>query len=104
MKRENVKREASNSASAPKNTFYAVNRDVPVLGDLREDKVEHDDGDEAGDERFGAGAAHPRCAAAAGEAFVAADECDGRAEKDALDQAFENLPVVDAHGRVAPIG
>src|SRR5689334_23765696 len=60
------------------------------------------DGDEAGDEAFGAGAADAAGAAAAGEALVATDQADGAAEEEALVDAFHDLPGVDALGGVHP--
>src|SRR5439155_5040824 len=69
-----------------------------------EEEVEDDDGQEAGDEAFGAGAADAGGAAGAGEALVATDQPDGAAEEEALADALEDLPVVDSLGGVLPVG
>src|SRR5258706_14772251 len=89
--------------SAPENALHTVNGDIPILGTLGEEEVDHDDGDKAGDKTLRTRPADARCAAAAGEAFVAADQGDGSAEEDAFDQAFEDLPVFHALGRVSPV-
>src|SRR5436190_1155909 len=88
---------------SPKNSPDPVYRDVPLLRDLGKEEVEHDDRDEAGDEAFGAGAADAACPRAAGEAFVASDQADRGAEEDGLDDAFHDLPGVDALGGVLPV-
>src|SRR3954471_18650811 len=82
----------------------AVHRGVGGAQDVGEEEVEDDDREEAGDEALGAGAADAAGAAAAGEALVAADEGDGGAEEDALDEALHDLPGVDAGGGVEPVG
>src|ERR1043165_841292 len=84
--------------------FHAEDGHVPVFGDLREKEVKDDDSDEALDKALGAGAADAAGAGAAGEAFVATDQADGTAKEEALEDAFEDLPVVYALGGVLPEG
>src|SRR5437763_14557543 len=76
-------------SSIPKYACRPVDRQIPLLRHLREEEVQDDDGDEAGDEAFGARPADTAGAGAAGKAFVAADHPDGGAEEDALDDAFK---------------
>src|SRR5205823_4466625 len=59
--------------SAPQ-SLNPVDRQIPLLEQLGEEEVEDDDGQEAGDEAFGAGAADAGGAAGAGEALVATDQ------------------------------
>src|SRR3954465_11899475 len=84
-------------------TPHTVNRDVPLLDQLREEEVQHDDRDEALHEAFGARAADAAGAAAAGEAFVATNEPNRAAEEEALEPALEDLPRVHALRRVIPV-
>src|SRR4051812_38206576 len=67
---------------------HAVDGQIPLLEQLGEEKVKHDNGDEAGDEAFGARAADAGRAAAAGKTFVAADQPDRAAEEKALVHAL----------------
>lgn len=82
----------------------AIQRHVPFGRNLREKEVQDNDGDETVDEALGARLADPAGAGAAGESFVAGNQGDGGAEEDGLDDAFEDLPVVDAAGGELPVG
>src|SRR4051794_26261276 len=86
------------------NAAHAVERLVPVLGDLREEEVEDDDRNEAEDEALGAGPADAACSGAAVEALVAGDDADRAAEEDAFDEALVERPQVHAHAGVLPVG
>src|SRR5688572_26319835 len=67
----------------PEQAAHAVNREIPVLQQLREEEIQHDDRDEALHEALRARAADAAGAAAAGEALVATDQPDGPAEEEA---------------------
>src|SRR5687767_1366747 len=82
----------------------AEDRDVPILQQAREEEIEHDDRDEAGDEAFGASAPDAGGAAAAGESLVTTDQPNRAAEEERFENAFDDLPGVDAHGGVLPVG
>ncbi|GIK16589.1 MAG: hypothetical protein BroJett003_15530 [Planctomycetota bacterium] len=62
-------------------------RFVEALHEGGDEEVGGEDGDEADDEGFGAGAADAFGAGSAGEALVAGDQSDGAAENDALDES-----------------
>ena len=74
--------EIANSEDTP----IGIKGCVPARGQLGEEEVEDDDGEEAFDEAFGAGPADAAGAGAAGETFVAGDQANGGAEEDAEDE------------------
>src|SRR4051812_18766874 len=86
------------------NAANPVEGEVPILCQAREEEVEHDDRDKAGDETLRTRAADSACAGTGGETLVTGDQCDGRAEKEALDEAFVDRPEIDAEAGELPVG
>src|SRR5205807_1782526 len=97
-------KSAIQNPKSSKQSLDPVNRQIPLLQQLREEEVQDDDSQEAGDEAFGARPADAAGAAGAREALVATDQADRAAEEEALVDAFHDLPSVDRLGGVCPVG
>src|SRR5437764_451102 len=86
-----------------KNAAAPVQRRVPLLRQLGEEKIENDDGDKAFHKTFRTRPAHTARARSAGETFVAPDQANRAAKENALDDSFHNLPVFHTRAAVFPV-
>src|SRR5262245_28983698 len=87
----------------PEQSADAVNAFIHLFEQLREEEVENDDRNEAGDEAVRTRAPNPAGAAPAVESLVTTYQPNRAAEEDALADTFHDLPGIDRLRGVIPV-